>query len=58
MSEWWQSDDLVDLHYRNHWSDLYGYDPLDPDAEPASDADYADYEDEIAREKYDQRRDK
>ena len=54
MSEWWQSDDLVELHYRDRWSDMYGYDPLDPD-EPITDADY---EDEAAREKYDQRRDK
>lgn len=54
MSEWEQSDDLVDLHYRDRWSDMYGYDPLDPD-EPITDADY---EDEVAREKYDQRRDK
>lgn len=54
MSEWWQSDDLVDLRYRDRWSDMYGYDPLDPD-EPITDADY---EDEVSREKYDQRRDK
>ena len=52
MSEWWQSDDLVELHYRDRWSTIYGYDPLDPDGEQAKDADY---EDEIAREKYDRR---
>ena len=31
MSEWWQSDSLVDLHYRDRWEDIYGYDPLDPE---------------------------
>lgn len=30
MSEWWQSDDAVDLHYRNRYKSMYGYDPLDP----------------------------
>lgn len=54
MSEWWQSDDLTDLHYRNRWADIYGYDPMDPD-ELVPDADY---EDEIEREKYDRRREK
>lgn len=30
MAEWWQDDDAVDLHYRNRYKGLWGYDPLDP----------------------------
>lgn len=30
MSEWWQSDSMVDLHYRSRYQDIYGYDPMDP----------------------------
>ena len=30
MTEWWQSDDAVDLHYRNRYESMYGYDPMDP----------------------------
>lgn len=48
--DWWQSDAAVEDLFRDRWEDLYGYDPLDPE-DPID----ADYEDEVAREKYDRR---
>lgn len=52
MVEWWRSDSAVDDHYRNRWESIYGYDPLDPEIESVSEAEY---EDEITKEKYDRR---